>query len=321
MTQNLSERLKETSSKYAGQVAIQHKKDGNWEQLSYKSLWESVERVALFLSEQGIRKGDKITILLENRPEWPIIFFSAVSVGAIPVLFHPKASSSEIRNILIDSECKLTFVSEHSVLPDGMNLKDTAYLNKQISVDSEEFKNATTVQPGRAVSARPGREDVACILYTSGTTSKPKGVMLSHGNLSSNCDALHTLGLMKRSDKIFAALPLYDSYPLMVTMLLPLFYGNTVCYPGTLQWELVFKAIAESDSTAFVGVPQVFHHFYQRIEEGVGKIPFPLNILIKITAEILYVIIKENQCVYLLAAAQNLTKKPRGDFLNTGLPY
>ncbi|GAG03464.1 unnamed protein product, partial [marine sediment metagenome] len=109
IAESLSRRFKENSLKHSRQTAIQWKKNDKWIDISYENLKNNVEAKASFLLEKKIGKGDRVAILLENRPEWPVYFFAIVSIGAIAVPIDPEASRKEVDSILADSGCKFVF--------------------------------------------------------------------------------------------------------------------------------------------------------------------------------------------------------------------
>lgn len=286
MLKNLNQIFTETSRIHPGRIAIQSKKGDEWIGLSYGDLKNNIESLVAFLSEENVRKGDRVAILLENRPEWPAIFFATVSIGAISIPINPDASQKGIENILIDSQSKIAFVNDKSfLLKKGISQK-FPFLKKVISVDTDEFISGDLV--GRQGSSEIGEHDLACILYTSGTTDMPKGVMLSHRNFLSNCDSLYRRGFITEKDSTVSILPLHHVYPLTITMLLPLLYGGRVIYPGGMRGEAIMEAMRQLNPNVFVAVPQIFYSFHQKITEGLAKIPFPANILIKIVVGLLY---------------------------------
>ncbi|MGB2706321.1 MAG: AMP-binding protein [Candidatus Omnitrophota bacterium] len=289
MVQNLRDSFKETSVKYASRIAIQYKKDDKWIDIPYDKFRNNMESLASFLLEGGIKKDDKIAILLDNRSEWPLIFFATVSIGAISIPISPESIRREIENILKDSECKILFVNKNSFLLEENTFGKYPFIKKIISVDSAEFTDAIKSHRGPGdIDIKIDAFDLACILYTSGTTDAPKGVMLSHKNLLSNCESLYGLNLVSQKDSVISILPLHHAFPLTVTMILPLLYGGRIFYPGTMRGEDLLKAMQEINPTVFVAVPQIFYLLCQKSAERLKKIPFPFSFLFKIIVGFLY---------------------------------
>jgi long-chain acyl-CoA synthetase len=283
MARNLCEAFTQRALRFQNQTAIQWKKDGRWVEISYGRLLNDVRALSFALrSYYAVKNGDKAAIALGNRPEWPAVFFALVSAGAIPVPLNAQGSQKDLENILADSECKIAF-TENSSPPLGI---------RTVSVDSDEFRNALTSSPEEEYNSQARRDDTACIMYTSGTTSRPKGVMLSHRNLLSNIKSLYKLGLMRDGDGIVSVLPLYHSYAMVVTTLGPLVYGGRVVYPGSVRAEEVMAAMKESGPALFVGVPLIFEMFHKTIEDSLKKLPGLVRFLVETLADISYFVRK-----------------------------
>ncbi|MEA3489358.1 MAG: AMP-binding protein [Candidatus Omnitrophota bacterium] len=285
---NLRDKFKAISLEYSGRVAIQYNKGNEWGDVLFGEFRQDVERLSASLLEEGIKKHDKIAILLDNRPEWPLIFFSTVSAGAISIPLNPESTREEVENILKDSECKFAFTGESSFRLMEEICRRCPSIKRVISVDSDAFKDAVKRSPEQIKDVEIGGDDPACILYTSGTTAEPKGVVLSHRNLFANCDSLHRLNLVTPDDSVISILPLHHAYSLTVTMLFPFLCGGRIIYPGTMRGETVLEAMRQLNASVFVAVPQIFYSFYQKITETLKRIPFPVDLLFRLTLEVLY---------------------------------
>jgi len=292
MQKNLWNKFKEASLKFGDRVAIQYKEDGLWRDLSFKSLFRKTEALSAFLAEENINENDTVAISMENRPEWTMVFFAVLSRGAIVVPVNTDLGSEEVRNIISGAGCKIAFVGGASVLLEKESLKSFSFVKKIISVESDTFERALKKTPIRTGLSDVDEDHTACILSTSGTTSAPKGIMLSHGNLLANSSSLFRLDLMRRRDGMLAALPMYDAYPLTVTMLLPLFYDGKIIYPGSMCPEEVMAAMREKNPANFVGVPQVFRMFHGHIVEKVNCIPLVFKPFFIAVTEMLYAVRK-----------------------------
>jgi len=293
MERNLIEKFEKAALEHLNKTAIQHKKRGRWLDISYGGFRNSVRSLSAFLLEEGIEKEEKVAVLMENRPEWPLVFFSTLCAGAVSIPVNPGCTPEEIENILKDSECKFVFVSEDSFVLADEVCRRCPSIKKVISVDSDAFKDAVKKTSERRGEAEVGGHDLACILYTSGTTGEPKGVMLSHGNLLSNCDSMRRLNLLTQKDNIVSILPLHHAYPLTATMIFPLLYGGRIVYPGTMRGSALLEAVREAGATVFIAVPQIFYSFHQKITDALKKIPFPFNLLLKFAVGFSYKIRKK----------------------------
>jgi long-chain acyl-CoA synthetase len=218
--------------------------------------------------------------MIGNRPEWPLVFFAIMYAGAIPVPVNSQATPQEIGHILADAGCAIAFTESGS----------PAIGIRSVSVDSSEFNHSRYLFPQIAYIPTIGRDDDACIMYTSGTTANPKGVVLSHGNLLANMRSLYELGLMKSGDGIVSVLPLYHAYAMVVTTVGPLVYGGKVVYPGSIRSKEVMRAIRESKAALFVGVPLIFEMFHKTVKESFEKMPWLIRFPMAAVSEIFYAI-------------------------------
>lgn len=279
---NLKERFEYIALNHPEKRAIQAKKDNSWFEITYRDFREKITSVAVWMGQKGIVKGDRVAIILDNRPEWPVIFFSAIYLGAISVPVYPESPQKEIENILKNSECKIIFTKDDSFLLD----KDASHI---ISIDSHIFKKVIAKKTEDKIMTRPiDPDDLACILYTSGTTDEPKGVMLTHKNLLSNNDSIYNSKLYSSSDSVISILPLHHVYPLMTTLLAPLLCGARIIYPGSMRGDVVIEAMRQRNPTVFVAVPQILYLFHKRIIESIKKIPFLFCLLLNSIADILW---------------------------------
>lgn len=300
---NLKDGFEHSLRDFAKKAAIIYKPDTGWRELSYKEVGDNAKSIAAFLSGHGIKKADRIAMLLPNGPDWPALFFGIVCVGAVAVPLNPDSSAQEIGNILNDSGAAILFIGESRLHDKIRNLKCPS-LKEIVLVGSEEFKRKLKIAcgtPPRKTAVTAG--DVACILYTSGTTAIPKGVVLSHRNLAANVHSLGKIKLLSASDSFFSILPLHHAYPLMITMCLPLLIGAKVIYSGRLRSEELIKLMEETRPTFFVGVPEVYHLLSKKITERLNAKPMIACLLLNIVLEILYAIRKAtgiNLAKYLL---------------------
>ncbi|HAJ57316.1 MAG TPA: hypothetical protein DCL35_06050 [Candidatus Omnitrophica bacterium] len=277
---DLWDRIKNACSVHSGRTAIQQRQGAGWMSVGYLELISEIETLAVYLSDEGVGKGDRVALMLENRYEWPLVFFSVLCAGAIAVPIDPESSPTEIEGVLDDSRAKILFASGSTVKKAQQVRRPV--IKKLVCVDTPEFKDLLKFgNRGNFLEAVIAPGDIAVISYTSGTTGIHKGVMLSHGNILANCDSLLEFGIVSESDSIVSALPLHHTYPLTITMITPLLAGCKIIYPGSIRGEAVLKAMRELDPTIFVAVPQVLYSMHKRITDEFEKIPFPFSFIFK----------------------------------------
>ncbi|MFQ5810382.1 MAG: long-chain fatty acid--CoA ligase [Armatimonadota bacterium] len=232
--------------------------------LSYEELDAGVARLAGGLAGIGVEAGDRVALLLPNCPQFPLSYLAAARLGAIVVPINVLLTAREIQHILTDSRPRALVTT--SALP-GIAERlaplasaiDHIVLSGDSPVDGTHSFEAMvqTAQPLDAASgARP--DDVAAIVYTSGTTGVPKGAMLSHHNLISNADACAEMIQVSDQDHFLCVLPLFHSFGATVCMILPLLIGATTTLMPRFAAMEVLRTIASEGITVFAGVPSMY---------------------------------------------------------------
>ena len=236
---NIRDKLKKTLTAAGDSAAFRHKRESRWIALTYPELASRIRALCAYLRQNGLKKGDRAALLMDNGPDWAVVFLALVSMGAVAVPLNTEGPREEALGIMRDAGCELLFTGAEA--RDGLQEleKDCPSLKKTITlgvpVSGAAFEKDPGVFPDEVIEPA----DDACVLYTSGTTAEPKGVVLTHGNLLSNCASLFDLGIVTSKDSVISVLPLHHAYPLTVTMLLPVLYGGTVVYPGTIRGDEV----------------------------------------------------------------------------------
>ncbi len=222
-----------------------------------------IENVNSFASLVDVLPAERVLIVSENRPEWVYSLFGIWQKGAIAVPVDFMSSPEELAYIIGDSEPKLVFCSEKTLTTVKKALK--------LSNSSPEILNydALTLPKPLNKSVSRDKEDIALILYTSGTTGNPKGVILSFGNLLSNIEGVVQTRIAERGDSTLAILPFHHSYPLMVTLLVPLFLGATVVFLDQLTPEDIMEKLKKYRISILVGVPRLYTLFHKKIKEKI----------------------------------------------------
>ena len=264
----LFRRFRESAKAHPDAVACQTKEGNIYQTFTYARLYELSLKFANLLKQEGLAKGELIAILLENSPFWPAIYFGIIGIGATAVPIDPKLTPYEVNNVLRDSGARILFSSAELYEPLEARLKNILSFKKTLLYP---FKEIDTLRP-EEISVENNPQDIASILYTSGTTASPKGVMLTHKNFSSNFESIFGLKIILPQDNIIALLPLHHSYPFMVTLLTPLFTGAKITFLNSLKSEDLLKCCEETNATILVGVPQLYHLLHKAIFE---KIPNP----------------------------------------------
>ena len=217
---------------------------------------KSIELAHLF-SRYGLNAGDRIAILSQNMPNWTVSLFSIVAFGRVAVPILPDSSESEVTNILNHSECKAIFVSQRMAgkLSEEVKKKLTLIIDidtlEIIQRDDAEF---TCDGWGK----EPSPDDLAMIIYTSGTSGRAKGVMLSHRNFCQNViEAWHAQKANKR-DRWLSILPMSHTYEMSFSVLYPLFVGGCVYHIKKLPTPtILIETMKKVRPTIMCSVPLI----------------------------------------------------------------
>ncbi len=262
-----------SAEKYKDNIAFNYF-DKAWKAVTYGELLSHTKGIASFLIKSGINNSDRIAIVSENRHEWCASYLGISMAGGIAVPIDAQLGSDEIRNLLIDSEAKVIF---HSSKAEANIQMATGNIDvRKINLDSAEFKGIC-VTPGIDDYPIIESDDVASLLYTSGTTGKPKGVMLTHKNFCSDAEAIINAGIVTHWDNVLSILPLHHTYPFMCTFLVPVFLGATITYPQSLKGPELTAAIKEKVVTILVGVPQLLELIRSGMIYKIKQIPVPIS--------------------------------------------
>ncbi len=262
----------EAASKYRDNIVF-HYFDKTWREVTYSGLLESTKGIASYLIKKGIKRGDKIAIISENRPEWCASYLAISISGGIAVPMDAQLGPDEIRNLLSDSESKIVFFSSKTEENVTKAVKEFV---TQINFDSPEFKNICSKSE---ITKYPDvcAEDVVSLIYTSGTTGQPKGIELTHKNLCSDAKAIIEAGIVTHKDNMLSVLPLHHTYPFMCSFLVPVILGASITYPSGLKGPEIMEAIKSNEVTALVGVPRLLELFRDGIKNKMRNLPSPLS--------------------------------------------
>ena len=260
---------------------MRYKAGGDWAKIPAREFREEVELAAHGLIDLGIQAGDRIALLSENRPGWALADLATLSVGAWVVPIYTSLPPDEVQYILEDSGARACVVSTAPQLAKVLEVRDRCpSLSWVISlepVDREEERLLTArqlVERGReARASRPAAvderraeiqpEETATILYTSGTTGRPKGVMLSHRNLVTNTiDALESLEITP-SDLHLSWLPLSHSFERTAGYYIMLHAGVSIAYAESI--EKVVDNMREVRATVTLGAPRLYEKMYAAV--------------------------------------------------------
>ncbi|MBZ5615125.1 MAG: long-chain fatty acid--CoA ligase [Acidobacteriia bacterium] len=255
-------------------VMLQRQAQG-WAPISSKEIYRSVVGVARALESWGIRKGDRVAILSENRPEWPIADFAVLALGAVTVPVYATQTAEQTAFLLNDSGARVIAVSTKHQLEKVLSVQVQTPVERILVMDAIDTAQAIPMQDlmrqgpadddpefdACARSIQP--DDLATIIYTSGTTGIPKGAMLTHGNMASNVAAsMEVFGFGTKEEVSISFLPLSHVTARHVDFAL-LSRGVVLAYcPDLTQ---LAKVLTEVQPDIFVCVPRVYEKIRQQV--------------------------------------------------------
>ena len=246
--------------------------DFNDKKINYTELVNNVK----YFSENVItaEKDDFGLILMENRPEWIYTYFALWDRKAVPIALDSTSNSKEILYVLEDSGPKFIICSDET----EKNVKEAVSIYDKgqvviINVDSHSIdeNKMEIIKKDDFELENPEGDSIATMLYTSGTTGSPKGVMLTFNNLSSELEGLEKKNLLESSDQILALLPFHHVLPLTATVLIIMKYQASIVFVKKIASKEILEALDKNNVTALVGVPRVFKLFYDGIKQQIDS--------------------------------------------------
>ncbi|MDT5122652.1 MAG: long-chain acyl-CoA synthetase [Acidobacteriota bacterium] len=268
-------------SKHAKPDALNTKRAGEWQHIPAETFVQRVRHIALGLAELGVKAGDRVALLSENRPEWSIVDLGILSLGAINVPIYTTQAVEQVRYILTDSGARLIFVSGRKVFKHARpGIEDVVTLEGMVFFDADAaptIEGAITLEELEQRGAERERaepdaydaltssgrgDELATIIYTSGTTGEPKGVMLTHENFISNILSIASALPITPEDTSLSILPLSHIFERTCFYV---FCSTGVSVYYAASFDQVGEMLREVRPTIMTAVPRLFEKVYQRI--------------------------------------------------------
>jgi len=278
--------LMENARRYGKRVAMREKFRGIWREISWETYSKKVERLSLGLSEIGLDRGDHASILSENCPEWLYADLAIQSLGAVSVGIYPTNSPDQVQYILDHSQSRIVFVKDQEQADKVLEIHGRLpLLTKMVIMDMKGMRHydhaliisyQNVAELGKAVAARDseaftGRvrqtrpDDVAFIVYTSGTTGPPKGAMISHkSDIHMIVKGLQPILHFTDRDSILSYLPLCHIMERNLSMCMPLVFGYTINFAESI--ETVPQNIQEISPSFFAAVPRILEKLHSAVK-------------------------------------------------------
>ncbi len=260
--ETLTSMLEDMADRYELSIALQRTEAQGLTRISYRELWERAWACAARLRALGVAAEDRVLLAGSNHPAWAIDFFGIMLAGATAVPLDAAVEAPIAENLAKASRAKVFLAGEavrgrvHERLGDRV-----CWLDLREAAEPGPKGEATAISS----------DQVAALIYTSGTTGTPKGVMLSHGNLTALVASLAPLFPLAKGDRVLSVLPLHHTFELTCGLLLPLSRGSRVVYLDELTSDRLEHGLKAGRITAMVGVPALWEMLERRIAARVAE--------------------------------------------------
>ncbi len=275
------DRFVECADRWPENVALELQRHDQLESCSYAELRKMAESVGQWITERNFERGARLAILADNHPRWVAAYLGIIASGCVAVPLDTTLHADQVITLLKDSEASVLFCdAKHSPVAHeaaretrvGLVLTDPERMSGKFEgLWLGKLPDIFQSSSGKFAPMVAEADDLASLLYTSGTTADPKGVMLTHANFMGEVEAVFNWVDIGPSDALLGVLPLFHVLAQMANLLLPLVKGARVVYLETLNTTELLRALRERNITAFAVVPQFFYLIHERIFTEVGK--------------------------------------------------
>src|SRR5579884_267262 len=275
------DRFLECAQRWPENIAVEMQRRDSLETHSYADLRRMAESIGRWITDRGYSRGSRMAILADNQPRWIAAYLGTIAAGCTTVPLDTAYHAEQVRKLLEDSGSSLLFCDQRhfdiareavrDLQVDVVLMEPTkGRVQAPVSLSVTTLDQIFSIGSGKFTPVRVDLDELAAILYTSGTTADPKGVMLTHGNLMGEGDAIFSWADIGPEDAILGVLPLFHALAQMANLFLPLVRGTRVVYLETVNTGELLRALRERNITAFACVPQFFYLIHERIQKEVA---------------------------------------------------
>ena len=281
----IAQAFEERAARYSDRTFLMDKNGAQWREHSWRQISDAAGRLRGGFAGLGLKRGDRLAILADNCPQWVTVDQAALGLGAVVVPLYTTSGTEEIRHILSDSSARIVAIRgpENRMRVEAV-LRGLPAVETLISMDAEapvteapragqpRFETLASLSAGAAMrTVEGGREDLATIIYTSGTTGPPKGVMLSHGNILSNCESSLLALSLNDTDIVLSFLPIAHSFERTAGYYAVMVGGGTIAYAEGLSQ--IAQNLLEIRPTVVLTVPRLLEVIHARVMRTVERGP------------------------------------------------
>lgn len=265
------------TKRFSTRIAMRIERDGRREQYTFDDVRELTYRSAGFLAHSDIKPGDRVILFSHNMPEWSMAYFGILKAGATAVPIDPAstvdevitfAKAAEVSAVLISPKLDAENPELREKLAEAFSAEESQSVPSVWNFD-EVFEMQTEQEEARRTALLPAKvlgNAVASLIFTSGTTGKPKAVMLTHKNFTNMISMLSSVLEMDITDGVLSVLPLHHTFEFSAGFLTPFSNGTQITYLDELSAEELSSAIEKGLVTGMVGVPALWEMLHRRIK-------------------------------------------------------
>ena len=237
---------------------------------SYKEAEERIRAVSNYLLSQGAREGDKIAVSGKNSPEWAIAYLGIIYAGCIVVPLDILLKDNEMETLLRFGDVSRLFIDADRI--ENIDRDGSLGLVEKISLEPKEgYRYVLDLEGEEREGYEAKSDDVVAILFTSGTTGTPKGVMLTNENLVADCYLAQGYIDFRPDDVFYAILPIHHSYTMLAVMFESFSVGACTVFGKKLVMSQMLKELREAHVTQFLAVPMLFNKMIAALMKGVRE--------------------------------------------------
>ncbi len=258
------------------------------ESVTFGEMLRQIRSLAFRLGQEGVGRGDRVALIGENHPHWALAYLGTLYQGAVIVPLDPTAPVETLAAFIENAEAKLAFIAESArekldavcerlgrPIPRVMLQRDGD------APCLEDWAATPTTPEFDATPPAPSGDDLALLMYTSGTTGKPKAVPLTHGNIHAESKGVQEVMRLSQDEVILSVLPLYHAYSQIVNLWLATTIGCKIVYLNEVNPQEIARGLKEGGITMLTGVPRLWYLFHKKIFDAVREQPAPLRALFK----------------------------------------
>lgn len=291
MEDNYCQMFASAASLHRDAVALQTFGGDAGNAFTYGEILDETYALACALKNLGIQRADRVGVIGENHPRWAMAYLGALFAEAVVVPLDMQLSVEELRNLLEDSGTRAIF-SSPAQLEKVLAARDSLARPLDVIcfglggargdvIALEKFSETGRTLRNLTKPPHCAKDDVAILVYTSGTTGRPKGVMITHHNLLAQVRGVTSRLNVNAQDRLLGLLPLHHTYAQLGNFLMPLALGSRVTYLEKVSSQTMLQALRQCRITILIGVPQLYYLFHQRIFDAVRARPVPTRMLFR----------------------------------------